>query len=448
MDGCAQTHAESIATMPDLSLRQRAFVLFALFLALSPPAAARTSHARHAAHAAKRTTAHAQAHARPGPKAAAAATPKSTAAPTFTLAPAGSGSVPAAPTLDARSWAVLDAATGTVIAESNGSQREEPASLTKLMTAYLVFQAMQQGRLKPDEAVTISEHAWRAEGSRSFVQVGTQVPADILVKGMIVQSGNDAAIALAERVGGTEPGFVQMMNETAQRLGMAGTHYADASGLPSPEHYTTARDLGTLSRALLRDFPDYYPMFSLREFTWNNIRQENRNGLLGRDPSVDGLKTGHTDSAGFCLVSSAKRNNMRLVGVVLGSSSIKGREEGSAALLEYGFAGYETVTVRQHGSTVLQPRVYKGSEESIALVTADDVQLTVPRGQGTTIGTRASAHLPLVAPLAPAIAVGELEVTTGGKSIAKVPLYPAHAVAPGGLWRRLVDTVALWFYKG
>jgi len=446
--------------MPAPSLRPRAVAPFAPFpafalactLAFAPaialPAGAATGHARHAAPARARSAAHAAAHARPGRQPAMPMATRSTAAPTFTLAPAGSGSVPAAPTLDARSWVVLDAATGTVLAESNGTQREEPASLTKLMTAYLVFQAMQQGKLKPDEAVTISEHAWRAEGSRSFVQVGTQVPAQILVKGMIVQSGNDAAIALAERVGGTEPGFVQMMNDTAQRLGMTGTHYVDASGLPSPEHYTTARDLATLSRALQRDFPGDYPMFALREFTWNNIRQENRNGLLGRDPSVDGLKTGHTDSAGYCLVSSAKRNNLRLIGVVLGSSSIKGREEGSAALLEYGFAGYETVTVRQHGTTVLQPRVYKGSEASIALVTAGDVQLTVPRGQGTTIGTRAGAHLPLVAPLAPAIAVGELEVSTGGKAVARVPLYPAHAVALGGLWRRCVDTIALWFYKG
>ena len=429
--------------MPDLTLRQRAIALLALCLSfpVSLPAASRAMHARHGSH--PRPAAHAKAS-----HAAAQVAARATAAPTFTLAAAGSGAVPAAPTLDARSWLVLDAATGTVLAESNGSQREEPASLTKLMTAYLVFQAMQQGRLKPDDGVAISEHAWRAEGSRSFVQVGTQVPAQILVKGMIVQSGNDAAIALAERVGGTEPGFVQMMNDTAQRLGMQGTHYADASGLPSPAHYTTAHDLAVLARALQRDFPEYYPMFALREFTWNNIRQENRNGLLGRDPSVDGLKTGHTDSAGFCLVSSARRNNLRLIGVVLGSSSIKGREDGSAALLEYGFAGYETVTVRQHGTTVLQPRVYKGSEPAIALVTADDVQMTVPRGQGTTIGTRASAHLPLVAPLAPAIAVGELEVSAGGKPVARVPLYPAHAVAQGGLWRRLVDTVSLWFYKG
>jgi D-alanyl-D-alanine carboxypeptidase (penicillin-binding protein 5/6) len=315
------------------------------------------------------------------------------------------------------------------------------------MTAYLTFAALRDKTILPSQMVTVSQAAWRTEGSRMFIEPRKAVSVDELLHGVIVQSGNDAAIALAERVGGTEPGFVQMMNETAQRLGMSGTHYADASGLPSTEHYTTAHDLATLSRALQHDFPEYYPMFALREFTWNNIRQENRNGLLGRDPSVDGLKTGHTDSAGYCLVTSAKRNNLRLIGVVLGSSSIKGREDGSAALLEYGFAGYETVTVRQHGTTVLAPRVYKGGEESIALVTADDVQLTVPRGQGTTIGTRASAHLPLVAPLAPAIAVGELEVSTGNKVVAKVPLYPAHAVAQGGLWRRLADTVALWFYK-
>jgi D-alanyl-D-alanine carboxypeptidase (penicillin-binding protein 5/6) len=399
------------------------------------PAASAPTHANRASPTRKVTT---QAGSRPAPK--------TMAAPTFALATPGPGSaVPDAPTIDARTWAVIDAATGTLLAESNGAQRGEPASLTKLMTSYVVFQALHEGRLKLSDPVMISEHAWRAEGSRSFVQVGTSVPVDTLVKGMIVQSGNDAAIALAERVGGSEPAFVQLMNSTAQRLGMSDTHFNDASGLPSEGHYTTARDLATLSRAIIHDYPEYYGLYSLRDFTWGNIRQDNRNGLLERDASVDGLKTGHTDSAGYCLVTSAKRDGMRLVSVVLGASSVKAREDGSAALLAYGFSFYETVTVRQRGATILTPRVYKGAETTIAIGPDQDVQLTVPRGQGTTIGTRASAHLPLLAPLAPGIAVGELEVSSGGKSVAKFPLYPAHAVAVGGLWRRLIDTISLWF---
>jgi D-alanyl-D-alanine carboxypeptidase (penicillin-binding protein 5/6) len=433
-----------------MTARPLLFALPALLLLMSGASHA-ASHARgyvrpavRAGHAASASRA-----ATPARKLAprgAAAAPRTMAAPTFALAAPGAGSaVPAAPTLDGRTWVVVDSATGTVLAESNGSQRGEPASLTKLMTAYLVFQALHEGRIKMDDAVQVSERAWRAEGSRSFLQVGTRIPVETLVKGMIVQSGNDAAIALAERVGGSEPAFVQMMNASALKLGMQGTHFEDASGLPSPGHYTTARDLATLARAIIRDYPEYYGLYSLKDFTWNNIHQENRNGLLERDPTVDGLKTGHTDSAGYCLVTSAKRDNMRLVTVLLGASTIKAREDGSAALLAYGFNNYETVTVRQRGATILTPRVYKGAETSIAIVPDQDVQLTVPRGQGTTIGTRASARLPLIAPLAPGIAVGELEVSASGKPVAKVPLYPAHAVPEGGLWRRWVDTVSLWF---
>ena len=226
----------------------------------------------------------------------------------------------------------MDHFSGRVLAQERPDERAEPASLTKLMTAYVVFAALADGRLKLTDTATISEHAWRAEGSRTFLQVGTRVPVDILLKGMIVQSGNDATIALAEQIGGTEPAFAQMMNEYARRLGLTSTHYVNSDGLPSLEHYTTARDVATLSNALIRDYPQYYSLFSLREFRWNNIRQGNRNGLLGKDPSVDGLKTGHTDSAGYCLAASANRNGMRLVSVVLGAPNIRAREEASAAL--------------------------------------------------------------------------------------------------------------------
>lgn len=349
------------------------------------------------------------------------------------------------PTIEARTWVLIDFASGQSLAESAADQRIEPASLTKLMSAYAVFWALRDGRLKMDEQVLISEHAWRAEGSRTFVQVGTRVPVDVLIKGMIVQSGNDATIALAERVGGSEPAFVQMMNGYAQRLGLSNTHFENASGLPSATHYSTARDLATLSRALIRDFPEYYSIYAMREFTWNNIRQENRNGLLERDPSVDGIKTGHTDTAGYCLISSAQRSGMRLVSVVLGSRSVSARESGSSALLNYGFNFFESVTVKKAGETVLRPRIYKGSEQYVAVGTTGAVQVTVPRGQGATVTTRASVRQPLVAPLAANTAVGELQVDVSGKTVAKVALYPLSAVSEGGLWRRMVDTISLWF---
>jgi len=378
-----------------------------------------------------------------------AAAPAKVAAPK-PAAPAAQSpppSVPLAtpPTVPARTWVLIDYDSGQTLADQDADKRIEPASLTKLMTAYVVFTALREGRLKMNESVLISEHAWRAEGSRTFVQVGTRVPVDVLVKGMIIQSGNDATIALAERVGGSESAFVQMMNGYAQHLGMTGTHYQDTSGLPSPNHYSTARDLAILSRALLRDFPEYYPIFSLKEFTWNNIRQENRNGLLERDPSVDGIKTGHTETAGYCLISSAKRSGMRLISVVTGSKSVTERESASAALLTYGFTFYETVAVKNAGEMVLKPRVYKGAEKFTAAAPASAVHVTVPRGQAGSVSVRSEIHQPLLAPLAAGTAIGQMQVFVAGKLALTVPLYPRPAVAVGGWWRRLVDTVILWF---
>jgi len=349
------------------------------------------------------------------------------------------------PVVPARTWVLIDFGSGQSLAEHDADQRIEPASLTKLMCAYAVFSALRDGRLKMNESVPISEHAWHAEGSRTFVQVGTRVPVDVLVKGMIIQSGNDATIALAERIAGSEAAFAQMMNGYAQRLGMHGTHFEDSSGLPNPNHYSTARDLAILSRAIIRDFPEYYGTFAMREFTWNNIRQENRNGLLERDPSVDGIKTGHTDTAGYCLISSALRSGMRLISVVLGSPSVQARESGSAALLNYGFNFYETVPIKKAGEMVLRPRVYKGAEQYIAVAPASAIQVTVPRGQAGTVTVHSEVHTPLIAPLAANAPVGQLQVSVAGKVMTTVPLYPAMAVAEGGLWRRLVDTVILWF---
>ncbi len=355
---------------------------------------------------------------------------------------------PSPPGVDAKAYILVDAASGEVLAQRDAEERLPPASLTKLMTCYVLFSALKAGTLKLNDSVTISEHAWRAEGSRTFVQVGSQVPAEVLIKGMIVQSGNDATIALAERVGGTESAFVQLMNSYAQRLGMTNTHFDDSSGLPSPTHYTTAHDLSLLARALVRDFPNYYTWFSIREFVWNNIRQENRNGLLGRDPSVDGMKTGHTDAAGYCLVTSAKRDNMRLVAVVLDSNSIRAREEASAALINYGYTNYQVINVERAGTTILKPRVYKAVDDYYSVGPNADVSIVVPRGEAGSIETTAFVNRPLLAPLSTNVAVGALQIVVGGKPIKSVPLYPLANVPQGGFWSRLSDSMRLWYRHG
>ena len=364
----------------------------------------------------------------------------------FTFATPAAVPIPKAPAIDARAFIVMDYQSGKVLGESNADERMEPASLTKLMTAYAVFKALKENRLKLDEMVPISEHAWKAEGSRTFVQVGTTVPAEILIKGMIIQSGNDATIALAERVGGSEPAFAQLMNEYSRRLGMKGTNWDNSPGLPSPNHYTTSRDMAILAAAIIREFPEYYKYYSMKEFTWNNIKQPNRNGLLTRDPSVDGMKTGHTESAGYCLVTSAKRGDMRLISVVMGTKSVKSREDASAALLNYGYTFYETAKVKGRGEAVLKPRVYKSEEETVPVGIQKDIVLTLGRGEIANLKSTATVKEPLIAPLAANQAVGELTITTaGGETVAKVPLYPLKPVPQAGLWTRMVDTVALWF---
>jgi D-alanyl-D-alanine carboxypeptidase (penicillin-binding protein 5/6) len=355
--------------------------------------------------------------------------------------------IPKAPDVNARAYILVDHFSGRVLAQDHADDREEPASLTKLMTSYAVFKALKENRLKLTDPVTISEHAWRSEGSRTFVQVGSSVPAEVLIKGMIVQSGNDATIALAEKIGGTETAFAQLMNEYAKRLGMKATNFVNSDGLPAADHYTTARDMAILANALITEFPDFYQWYSLREFTWNNITQHNRNGLLLRDPTVDGMKTGHTDSAGFCLVTSAKRDGMRLVSVVMGSSSVKAREDASAALLNYGYTFYETAKVKSAGEVLLKPRVYKSAEQYVTLAVPRDIVLTVGRGQIASL--KSTPHLfkePLIAPLAANEAIGELTISDpAGEVVSRVPLMPGKAVPEAGLWTRATDSVRLWF---
>src|SRR5258706_8574884 len=365
-----------------------------------------------------------------------AETPAPTAAPM---------TIPTAPQVDARAYIVVDYRTDKILAAKDAVARVEPASLTKLMTAYIVFQELAAGKLKLDEQVMVSEHAWRSEGSRTFIELGKPVSIQDLILGMIVQSGNDATIALAERVAGTEETFAQMMNANAKRLGMVGSHFGNSSGLPSPQDYTTARDLSLLAAAIIRDYPQDYKWFSVREFEHNGIKQQNRNGLLERDPTVDGLKTGHTDSAGFCLVTSALRDGMRLVSVVLGSTSMKARENASAALVNYGFAFYDTKLVVKGGAVLASTKVWKAAASPVDVGIKDDLYITLPRGQAADVKTAVDVQPRLIAPLSPDANVGQLRVVAGNQTLATLPVHPLKNVAAGGWWRRLIDTIRLWF---
>jgi D-alanyl-D-alanine carboxypeptidase (penicillin-binding protein 5/6) len=352
--------------------------------------------------------------------------------------------IPGPPQVDARGYIVAAFRTGKVLAASNATERMEPASLTKLMTAYIVFHELSSGKLKLTDMVTVSEHAWRSEGSRSFIELGKPVSVQDLILGMVVQSGNDATIALAERIAGTEETFAQMMNSTAKSLNMVGSHFENSTGLPAPQHYTTARDMSLLAIAIIRDFPEYYKYFAVREFEHNGIKQQNRNGLLEKDPSVDGLKTGHTDSAGFCLVTSAHRQDMRLVSVVLGSSSMKARENASAALLSYGFTFYDTRLIVKGGTSLTTTHVWKAAQPSADLGIKDDLYMTLARGQAEP-KTALDVQPKLIAPLGADADTGTLRVFSGSRILATLPLHPLKAVAAGGWWRRFIDTIRLWF---
>jgi D-alanyl-D-alanine carboxypeptidase (penicillin-binding protein 5/6) len=352
--------------------------------------------------------------------------------------------VPKPPAIDARAYVLIDYQSGRVLAADKSEVQMEPASITKLMTGYAVFRAIKEKRLSLTDNVVISEHAWKAEGSRTFAQVGTSIPVDVLIKGMIVQSGNDATIALAEKVGGTEDAFVQMMNTYAGELGLKNSHFNDSSGLPGPTHYMSAHDIASLSRVLIRDYPDEYKWYSLREFEYGGIKQQNRNGLLARDPSVDGIKTGHTESAGYCLASSAKRGDTRLISVVLGTKSFKAREDASAALLNYGFTFFETVKVKGAGDVILKPEVYKGETDRVTIVPANDVWVTIGRGSAAALKTTATVKEPVIAPIKAGQALGELTISDGKDVIARVPLVAQAAVPEGGWWTRMVDGISLW----
>lgn len=344
----------------------------------------------------------------------------------------------------------MDYASGRILASKNPDERVEPASITKIMTDYVVSAEIANGKIKMDDPVFISEHAWRAggagtDGSTSFLKVNSKVPLKDLLYGMIIQSGNDAAIALAEHVAGSEDAFAQLMNAYAKRLGMSGTHYMNASGYPAEDHYTTARDVAVLSRALIHDFPEDYAISGIKKFEWNGITQHNRNTLLWRDPSVDGIKTGHTSAAGYCLAASAKRGDQRMIAVVMGAGSNKARSNDAQALLNYGFRFYETHVLYKAGQTLADPTLWKGASDKLPLGVSEDVLVTVPRGQYDKL--KASMKLPstLVAPIHKGQQLGSLEVTLDGKPVVTRPLVSLEEAPEGGFFSRMVDSVMLMF---
>ncbi|MFK7955433.1 MAG: D-alanyl-D-alanine carboxypeptidase family protein [Lysobacterales bacterium] len=354
--------------------------------------------------------------------------------------------VPAPPQIGATSYILLDHHSGAVLASQNVDQQIEPASITKLMTSYIVFSELQSGGLNLEEMVPVSEKAWRTEGSKMFIEVGTQVKAADLLKGMIVQSGNDASVALAEHIAGSEETFAALMNQYAQSLGMNHSNFLNATGLPAPQHLTTARDIATLSQAIIRDFPEYYRWYSEKEFTFNEIRQHNRNNLLWRDPAVDGLKTGHTSAAGYCLAASAQRSNMRLISVVMGSASENSRADDSQKLLNYGFRFFETHRLYGADEELSRVKVWKGETEDLGLGIDADIYITIPSGQYDALRAETEVMSVLTAPMELGTEVGNLRVFLDDELKASAPLLTLNGVQRGGLWRRMSDSIALWFH--
>jgi len=360
----------------------------------------------------------------------------SAASPTLTPAP---------PALGAKSFLLLDHNSGRVIAEKDSNARIEPASLTKLMTAYVVFNEMRKGSISNDELVIISKKAWKMQGSKMFIEVGKKIALEKLIKGMIIQSGNDATIALAEHIAASEDGFVTLMNRHAQDLNMTGTHFTNSTGWPHEDHYTTAADMAKLTRKLITKFPEHYELYKIKEYTFGGIRQFNRNRLLWRDDSVDGVKTGHTEAAGYCLIASAQKNDMRLISVVMGTRSEQSRETDSRKLLNYGFRFYETFPLHASNEALTTMRIWKGAEEQIALGLSEPLYITIPRGSRNKVKANIKVDAMITAPAKKGQVFGSVNVTINDEQLVNKPLIALKAVEEGGLWRKLVDNVILMF---
>ena len=366
----------------------------------------------------------------------------------FALACAGGAhaAAPQPPSILGKAWIIGDLSSGQVLAAEKADARIEPASLTKLMAAYLVFGALHEGKLKLEQPVPVSTHAWRAPGSRMFIEPRRPVSVEQLIFGMEVQSGNDATIALAEAVAGSEELFVQLMNREAARLGMRDTHFTNATGLPNDQHYSTAADLYRLSAALIHDFPqEYARYYAIKEFRYNNITQPNRNRLLWLDPSVDGVKTGHTESAGFCLIASAKRGDRRLLSVLLGGASENGRAQESLKLLNWGYQFFDSVKLYGGGQPVRSLEVWKGAQREVKVGVENDLLVAVPKGEAEQLKAELVSQQPLLAPLSQGQRVGTLRVSFAGKPLGEYALVALEPVANAGLFGRAWDTLRLWF---
>lgn len=354
---------------------------------------------------------------------------------------------PAAPALKGKGWILMDAYSGKIIATQNADTQLNPASLTKMMTAYIISSAIRQGRLHLDDKVVISEKAWRTGGSRMFVKVGDYVPVRDLLQGIIVESGNDACIAMAEHLAGSEEAFVELMNQQAKLLGMSNTHFTDSTGMPNPNHYTTPRDMATLARAIIFHFPDDYKTYSQKWFSYNNIKQPNRNRLLWRDNSVDGIKTGHTDEAGFCLAASASRNNMRLISIVMGEPSDKDRADDSQKLLNYGFRFFETKPLFTSYTPVQQVRVWLGKDKLSPVGVAQNVYITVPAGQFRNLKTVIQTNNNLKAPLTKNQVIGQIQVVLNNQVIFSQPAVALKDNPKANIFTRMRDHTHLALQK-
>jgi D-alanyl-D-alanine carboxypeptidase (penicillin-binding protein 5/6) len=359
--------------------------------------------------------------------------------------------VPPPPSIDAKSWVLMDYASGRILASKKPDLRVIPASITKITTDYVVSAEIAAGKVHMNDQVYISKHAWQSggagtDGSTSFLKVGSHVPLKDLLYGMIIQSGNDAAIALAEHVAGSEDAFVSLMNAYAKQLGMTGTHYSNASGYPVADHYTTARDVAVISRALIHDFPEDYAISAMKSFKWNGITQHNRNTLLWSDPSVDGIKTGHTSKAGYCLAASAKRNGQRLIAIVMGATTYSGRTKDAEALLNYGYRFYESHQLYAAGKALATPRLWKGEGDTLPIGLTESAVITIKRGDYKKLKASMDIPDPLIAPFKKGQKIGVLHITLNGKPVLTRPLVALNDAPEGGFFTRLWDTILLWFH--
>lgn len=355
--------------------------------------------------------------------------------------------MPSPPQLAAKSYVLMDAATGNVLVEHNAEERLPPASLTKLMTAYIATLEIMKDQIKPTDLVTVSENAWRTGGSRMFIQVNTQVSVDDLLHGIIIQSGNDASVALAEHIAGSEDAFADVMNSTAERIGLNNSHFMNATGLPNPDHYSSALDMAKLARAIIYEEPDHYAIYAQKEFLWNNIKQPNRNLLLWRDKTVDGLKTGHTDEAGYCLVASAVRDGTRLISVVFGTDSEAARAAETQKLLTYGFRFFESRTFYKKDTELARPTVWKGAKNDVSAGLAQDLSMSLPRGQLDKLQANMQFNKEITAPINQGDVIGKVDVTLDDKVIHSADLIALEPVEESGFFGRLWDSIRLFFHN-